>query len=349
MIGHFIVWRARLTLVLVLIAAAMPVMTARSQDRTAQDRLDRLERDLSMLQRQVYRSGPTPIVAPNSGAAVDTELRMGRLEEQMRELTGRVEDAVNGIEQLRRRLEQINSDIDVRFNQGQGQPRSTSSSFRAPATMTDSMPAAPTSTRGPPQFANAQPLRPPDPVMPPGTLVSPPRDPPAKGGTLTPPSSTQSMLSSPQPMPEATSVGPAGSTRTPPSSSLPAGSPADQYNVAFVLLKQADYPAAEEALKGFIGQYPDNPLAGSAQYWLGETYYARGRYAEAASAFAEGYKRYPKGMKAPDDLLKLSMSLARDNQKHNACLALAQLDHDFPNPGNAIKERAVTEKKRLGC
>jgi tol-pal system protein YbgF len=349
MIGHFIVRRARLTLLLVLIAAAMPVMSARSQDRTAQDRLDRLERDLSMLQRQVYRSGPTPIVAPNSGAAVDTELRMDRLEEQMRELTGRVEDAVNGVEQLRRRLEQVNSDIDVRFNQGQGQPRSTSSSFRAPATVTDSVPAAPTSMRGPPQFANAQPPRPPDPVTPPGTLVPPPRDPPAKGGTLTPPNSTQSVLSSTQPIPEATSIGPGGSTRTPSGSSLPAGSPSEQYNVAFGLLKQADYPAAEEALKGFIGQHPDNPLAGSAQYWLGETYYARGRYAEAAGAFAEGYKRYPKGMKAPDDLLKLSMSLARDNQKHNACLALAQLDHDFPNPGNAIKERAVTEKKRLGC
>ena len=137
MIRRFIVPRARPTLLLVLIAAAMPVMTARSQDRTAQERLDRLERDLSMLQRQVYRSGPTPIVAPNSGGAVDTELRMDRIEEQMRELTGRVEDAVNGVEQMRRRLEQINSDIDVRSSQGLGQPRSTSSSFRAPATATE--------------------------------------------------------------------------------------------------------------------------------------------------------------------------------------------------------------------
>jgi hypothetical protein len=111
MIRRFIVPRARPTLLLVLIAAAMPAMTARSQDRTAQERLDRLERDLSMLQRQVYRSGPTPIVVPNSGGAVDTELRMDRLEEQMRELTGRIEDAVNGVEQLRRRLEQINSDM----------------------------------------------------------------------------------------------------------------------------------------------------------------------------------------------------------------------------------------------
>jgi tol-pal system protein YbgF len=90
-------------------------------------------------------------------------------------------------------------------------------------------------------------------------------------------------------------------------------------------------------------------MAGNAQYWLGETYYTRGRYAEAASAFAEGYKRYPKSSKAADELLKLGMALARANQKQNACIALTQLDHDFPAPGAAIKERASTEKKRLGC
>ena len=72
-------------------------------------------------------------------------------------------------------------------------------------------------------------------------------------------------------------------------------------------------------------------------------------YTEAASAFAEGYKNYPKGAKAPDDLLKLAMSLARASQKQNACVAFAQLDRDFPHPGSAIKERATAEKKRLGC
>ena len=69
-------------------------------------------------------------------------------------------------------------------------------------------------------------------------------------------------------------------------------------------MKKADYPGAETALKAFVERHPNDPMAGSAQYWLGETYYARGRYAEAASAFAEGYKRYPKGAKAPDDLLE---------------------------------------------
>jgi tol-pal system protein YbgF len=130
---------------------------------------------------------------------------------------------------------------------------------------------------------------------------------------------------------------------------LPPGSALDQYNFAFGLIKQADYPAAEAALRSFVQQHPNDTLAGNAQYWLGETYYQRERFSDAASAFAEGYKRYPKGTKAPDNLLKLGMSLARTNQRQNACTALAQLDHDFPNPGNAIKERAKDEKKKLGC
>jgi tol-pal system protein YbgF len=142
---------------------------------------------------------------------------------------------------------------------------------------------------------------------------------------------------------------PGDNVRPPSAGGLPGGSASDQYNQAYGLLKQADYPAAEAAFRTFISQHPDDALAGSAQYWLGETFYVRGKYVDAASAFAEGYRRYPKGSKAADDLLKLGMSLARANQKQNACVALAQLDRDFPQPGAAIKERASAEKKRLGC
>src|SRR5438445_4477415 len=144
---------ARPTLFLVLVVIVAPIPAARSQDRGMQDRLDRLEKDLSMLQRQVYRSGPAPVVSAGSGGAVDTELRMDRLEAQMRELTGRVEDAVNGVEQLRRRLEQVNSDIDLRFSQGQGQgqvpSRNSAPSAHASAGVTDSGPAGQWAVRGP--------------------------------------------------------------------------------------------------------------------------------------------------------------------------------------------------------
>ena len=336
---------ARTTLLLMVLAIALPTQAARSQDRATQDRLDRLERDLSMLQRQVYRSAGGSAVPAGSNAAVDSEIRMDRLETEMRELTGRVEDAVNGVEQLRRRLEQINSDIDVRFGQGQGPPPAPPPRSAGGAAVASAA-AGPLSIRGAPPPASPAPVAPPYPPAPPGRLVPPPPYVPAGPGTLTPPQSP----SAPQPLVSERESAATGSTVHPASSgALPAGSASEQYNFAFGLLKQADYPAAEAALKSFVRQHPEDGLAGSAQYWLGETYYARANYAEAAVAFAEGYKRYPRGAKAPDDLLKLGMSLARANQKQNACTAFTQLDHDFPNPGSAIKERARDEKKKLGC
>jgi tol-pal system protein YbgF len=345
MIRRRILPRAHPIFLLAAIALMIPAPGARSQDRATQDRLDRLEKDLSMLQRQVYRGGSAQIASVGSSAAVDAELRMDRLETGLRELTGRVEDMANQVEQLRNRLEQINSDIDVRF--GQGQPRAAAPNSHASAGMSDTGASGPVAMRGPAPDARPTRSQPPAELMPPGALVPPgalgppPADVSASAGTFMPPGPTQRKT-------ELATAG-TGVLRPPSKGSLPTGSASEQYNVAFGLLKQADYPAAEEALKAFIARYPKDPLAGSAQYWLGETYYARGKYTEAASAFAEGYKKYPKGVKAPDDLLKLAMSLARADQKQNACIAFAQLDREFPHPGSAIKERAMTEKKRLGC
>ena len=358
MIRRLILRPPRSIVFLAFVVMTLPISAARAQDRAMQDRLDRLERDLSMLQRQVYRGGPAQVVSAGSAGAVDAELRMDRLEAQMRELTGRVEDAVNGVEQLRRRLEQINSDIDLRFShdqgQGQGPPRNSAPSARASVGITDSSPAGQFAMRAPSPTASSAGSRLAADPMPPGTLVPPPPERMGGAGTLTPPGTPQGTFSGTppgptQPVPDKRNVETAGNFRPPSTGGLPSGSASEQYNAAFGLLRQADYPAAEEALKTFVAQHAKDPLAGSAQYWLGETYYTRGRYAEAASAFAEGYKNYPKGAKAADDLLKLGMSLARANQKQNACVAFAQLDHDFPNPGNSIKEHSVAEKKRLGC
>ena len=334
---------ARPTLALALMAAAIvvPIQAARSQDRAIQDRLDRVEKDLTMLQRQVYRGGPSPVVPGGPGNAVDAELRMDRIETQMRDLTGRIEFAMNGVEQLRRRLEQINGDLEVRLSQGQGPPRAAPPNSHASAGIADSSPAGPIALRTAAPAVSPPLPKPTASLAPPGTLVPPPRDVPSGTGSLTPPG--------PAPGAQAMNFAPGDSARPPSAGGLPGGSASEQYNHAYGLLKQPNYPAAEEAFRTFISRHPDDALAGSAQYWLGETFYARGKYVDAASAFAEGYKRYPKGTKAADDLLKLGMSLARADQKQNACVALAQLDRDFPHPGAAIKERAVAEKKRLGC
>ena len=329
---------------LAVIAVPAP---AWSQDRSTQERLDRLERDLNMLQRQVYRGAPPPpIVGGDGGAAVNAEIRMGRLEAQMRDLTGRVEEFINQIEQVRQRVEQVTSDIEERVSQAAGPPPTGNQAPARPGSAGPARPARQFAAEAPGATgAEGVPQRRASgagtaPAIPPGTAVPPPGGPVPVFGTLTPPGS-------PSAGPELTSAAPAG--HPPAAGSLSGGSAAEQYNHAFGLLKQADYPAAEAALKAFVEQHPTDPMAGNAQFWLGETYYTRNRFLEAASAFAEGYKRYPKSGKAADDLLKLAMSLGRANQKQNACLALAQLDHDFPKPGAAIKEHAAAEKKRLGC
>jgi tol-pal system protein YbgF len=263
----------------------------------------------------------------------------------MRELTGRVEEFINQIEQVRQRVEQVTGDVETRFGQ--------TTAGIGPLAPANSAPTRPGS--GPPrptrQFAAETPgaadedLRRalgslPGAPIPPGTAVAPPGGAAPIYGTLTPPGSPSAGA-------ELAGAAPAG--RPSAAGVFAGGSAAEQYNHAFGLLKQADYPAAETALKAFVEQHPTDPMAGNAQYWLGETYYTRSRFLEAASAFAEGYKRYPKSAKAADNLLKLAMALGRANQKQNACLALAQLDHDFPKAGAAVTEHAAAEKKRLGC
>ena len=332
-----------------LLAAAflLTAVPAEAQDRATYERLDRLERDLSMLQRQVYRGAPGPMVGGDPSAALNGEVRMDRLENQMRELTGRVEEAMNAVERLRQRVEQVNSDVDTRLSQGPAAgplasaappPRAGVPGGRGTVRELGSgRELGPGPRDLPPRDLSEDDDMPPMPgrpgMPPPGFPVPPPR----AGGTLTPPAAPPPGRGF-----DSAAAGPVPGA-------LPSGSTTEQYNHAFGLLKQADYPAAETALRAFVEHHPNDAMAGNAQYWLGETYYARGKFVEAASAFAEGYKKYPKSAKAPDGLLKLGMALGRANQKQNACVALGQLDQSFPHAASTIKQRAADEKKRLGC
>ncbi len=121
------------------------------------------------------------------------------------------------------------------------------------------------------------------------------------------------------------------------------------YDKAFASLRQARYGEAEQLLRRFLKTYSRHRLAENAKYWLGETYYVRGKFQDAAIAFAEGFQRFPKGRKAPDNLLKLAMSLGASNQKKDACTTLSELSKRFPNASAIIRNRAAQEKRTLGC
>src|SRR5260221_12000366 len=86
------------------------------------------------------------------------------------------------------------------------------------------------------------------------------------------------------------------------------------YDTAFGLTRARSFDQAELAWQNFLRQYPDHPLDGSAQYFLGETYFGRNDYQRAAAAFAAGIERYPRGDLAVETLLKLGIALGRSGQ-----------------------------------
>ncbi|MDO7549572.1 MAG: tetratricopeptide repeat protein, partial [Candidatus Pelagibacter ubique] len=90
---------------------------------------------------------------------------------------------------------------------------------------------------------------------------------------------------------------------------LPDDIPEKQYEFATSFLKVGDYNTAERAFREFVLANPENALAGNAQYWYAETFRIRQLYTDAASAYLEGYQKYPKGEKAPINLLKLGVSM----------------------------------------
>ena len=91
--------------------------------------------------------------------------------------------------------------------------------------------------------------------------------------------------------------------------------PVEQYEFATSFLKVGDYSTAERAFREFVLSNPDHELAGSAQYWYAETFRIRQLYTDAASAYLEGYQKYPKGKKAPINLLKLGVSMVQIGEK----------------------------------
>ena len=255
-------------------------------------------------------------------SALNTEVRMNAIEDQMRDLTGRIEELNNNLRQLKDQLDRLSSDVDLRFKQMQGQGTSGGS---------------PLTANGAPAAASPPPNPPSEPR--PSQSASDMSRPPTRSGTI-------GTLGGPAPRP----AQPAGNQQqAAAAANLPEGSVQEQYNYAMGLLTQANYPAAEQAMRNFVRRWPNDPLAGNAQYWLGETYYVRKNYADAATAFAQGYEKYPKGSKAADDLLKLGMSLSNLGQKADACRAYARLQHDFPLPPQAVRDRLASEKQRAGC
>ena len=139
-------------------------------------------------------------------------------------------------------------------------------------------------------------------------------------------------------------------TEEPEKESILPNKPAEeQYEFAVSFMKIGDYETAEFALKEFIDKNKDHDLAGNAQYWYGETFRIRQLYSDAATAYLDGYQNYPKSKKAPDNLLKLGITMVQLGEKDQGCKMISGLKKEYPKASKSVLQKAQYEQKKFKC
>ena len=324
-------------------AVAAPALAQGTDVSSLIQRIDRLQRELVTLQRHVYRGEPPPEPAPlpepqvapgdlTNTAVARMELRLSQLEAQLRQLTGSVEEATYRQNQLRERIDTLTTEMDQRLQRLEQ---------AAPAVAGAELPGAQAGLPPPP----------------PGTGPVEPGQPRVIGTVsqedVAALRAQKVELAAPGAAPQPGAAQPGAQPGAQQTASLDyplqGATPQEQYQHAFSLLSQANYTEAEQALRTFIEQHPADPLAGNAKYWLGETHYVRQDFQQAAIAFAEAYQEYPDNTKAPDNLLKLGMSLSALGNNADACGTFDELLKRYPNAAVTVAQRAEQERLRLAC
>lgn len=360
------------------LTVAQPVVAQDTNARALMDRIERLERDIRTLNLQIARGGSGAAAVTQSGTSsaggVDPAYarlssRVSQVENDLRGVTGRLEEITYKIDQVSQQMSKLVTDVEFRL--GRLEQGDASGAMRQPTPnanvlMGQQMSTTPSTIAASPmpadvaQAAQAPLKANPNPQVL-GTLKANDlsKAKPAAAPVGEPKSEADALLAqltgeTPKPaasIPAPASAAPAQPAAAPASetAALTGGSPRDQYMQAFGLLRQGKYDLASASLRQFLEQNPTDKLASNARYWLGETYYVRGSFVEAAETFLEGYQADPQGPKAPDALLKLGMSLSSLEKKSEACAAFQKLRSDFPEAPAGLKSTLQREWQKNGC
>lgn len=340
-----------LALTAVLLATVAPA-GAQEEGRvpSLQERTIQRQRDFQALERGAREQAGAPVqesgVPVTSAGLARLDVRIGGLEDDVRTLTGRVEQLGYDLRQLGERLDKVMSDLEFRLRRLEeqagiaaeapaGAPAAAGEpSLRQAAPMLGGSPAA---SEGAAAGAAGGVRAGAGPEGAPGVLAIVPRSEldaeTAQLRRAAPPPPQQQ--SQPQPQPQL-----GGQAK---------GNPQEQYAHAFGLLQASQYDQAEQALKAFLLQNPDHVLSDNARYWLGETFYVRGQYPEAAKQFVEAYQKNRSGAKAADALLKLGMSLSQLGKTDEACATFRELSRTQPDAPETVRDKAAKEAQRTGC
>ena len=282
------------------------------------DQIQVITKDLKTLEKAVYQKSDIATSATlnsiksdglNEEIMTKHLLKLNEIENQFRELTNKFEEVNFKLDKLSTRVTKIQSDSQLRFSDLENIKNTTSEEKKI---------ALPGSAK-PQDFGSA----------------------PGYQTTNLPKEQSINSIESAQTV----------ITEEPEkkNSLLPNKPTEDQYEFAVSFMKIGDYETAEFALKEFIEKNKDHDLAGSAQYWYGETFRIRQLYSDAASAYLDGYQNYPKSKKAPDNLLKLGITMVQLGEKDQGCKMISGLKKEYPKASKSVLQKAQYEQKKFKC
>lgn len=299
---------------------------ADEQLTTIINELKTLNKDLKTLEKAVYsksfssqnssNSSSGNIPATLEGALTRQLVKLSELEEQIQKMTASNEETLFNLQKISERVDKIQKDTELRFSELGSESISTTKVQK---------------TNTPKQLPGTGKMQDFSKVL------------------ETPSSSTKIAAAQKQ---EIRSISPAAVVQTADveaESILPKGTPASQYKFATNFIKVGDYQKAETALKEFIDKNPSHSLTGSAQYWFAETFYIRQLYHDAAAAYLDGYQKFPKSKKAPQNLLKLGIVMNELGEKDQGCLMLSGVKKQYPEADKSILQKAKYETKKFKC
>lgn len=287
--------------------------------------------------------------------AADILLRLDRLENENRRLTGQVEELRFQLRRTEDQLKRFQTDADTRFRDlegGRGGASRPASPAPAPANDGRTAPGRRSDAFDPAASGNSPGA--PRPLAPPGTSV-PPLTPPVSSGVATPPG---------MPLPGG-AIPPGGRVvqgddigapldvtgRRPPQPDLvpDTNNPQSSFTYAKGLLDRGDYEQSEGEFRRFLTAYPKDRRVPEATFWLGESYLRRTRYREAAEQFLNVTTKHPGASRAPEAMLKLGISLRGLGANQEACGTFDQVTRKYPKTSPTIRQAVEREKARAKC
>ena len=288
------------------------------------DQLQIIAQDLKTLEKAVYKTSDITTVVnsiPSNGLNEEILtrhlLKLNEIEEQFRLLTNRFEEVNFKLDKLSNRVTKIQSDSQLRFSDLE--TNKTTSTVKPSKNKKKTEQVRLPGTDKPQDLGVAPAYN-----LDPKETTQATQSVQAQNSVFTEEKKSQTSL-------------------------LPDKSPKEQYDFALSFMKVGDYETAELALREFIDKNKTDKLAGSAQYWYGETFRIRQLYSDAATAYLDGYQNYPKSKKAPENLLKLGTTMVELGEKDQGCKMITGIKKQYPKASQSVLQKAQYEQKRFKC